>query len=63
MAVERSAMVEDGDRVGDRSEQGVPRHERLARNEVARVAEVAQVGHDLLVVEDGGGECGLSDLG
>ena len=56
-------MVEDGDRVGDRSEQGVPRHERLARNEVARVAEVAQVGHDLLVVEDGGGECGLSDLG
>ena len=52
VAIERSTMVENGDRVSDRGEQVVPRHERLARSEVARVAEVAQVGHDLLVIED-----------
>ena len=51
-------MPEEGERVGDRDEQRVPRHDRLASDEVARLAKA---GDDLLVRENGESEGGLSD--
>ena len=56
--VECVPMLKEGERVGDRNEQRVPRRDRLARDEVARLAKA---GDDLLVRENGEGEGGLSD--
>lgn len=51
-------ILEEREGVGDRDEQRVPRHDGLARDEVARLAKA---GDDLLVREHGEGEGSLSD--
>ena len=54
----RPVGLEEGERVGERNEQRIPRLDRLARDEVTRIAEAV---HNFLVGENGKGKGGLSD--
>ena len=54
----RPVGLEEGEGVGERDKQRIPRLDRLARDEVARIAEAV---HNFLVGENGNGKGGLSD--